>query len=358
MAPDPPDGLSVLVVEDNPADAALVEEHLAEGPVAVAVSSASRLSEAVDLLARQRFDCVLLDLGLPDADGVAALEQLRAASLSVPVIVLTGRDDENLGLSTLHHGAQDYLVKGRVDGAALRRAVRYAIERKAMDDARSEFIARAAHELRTPLSVLAGLGETVARAVDQLPPERLTEIREALARQADRARTLISQLLELSQAEMGRVTVAVERLDLGPLVASAVQAAPPPDGVTVTTTGVPAGLVVRGDRTRVEQILTNLLTNAYKYGGPSVEVSAVPGDSVVGIVVADDGPGVAGEVRAQVFEPFVRGARSTRGAEGSGLGLAISRRLAEVMHGSLDLDDDAAAEGGPAGSRFVLTLPV
>jgi len=121
----------LLLVEDNPGDAVLVREMLrsalAEG---FEFAHAARLSEGIDHLSGGGTACVLLDLSLPDADGLEAVTRVQAAAPDVPIVVLTGLDDERLALNAVQEGAQDYLIKGRVDDHLISRSIRYAIERK------------------------------------------------------------------------------------------------------------------------------------------------------------------------------------------------------------------------------------
>ena len=100
------------------------------------VRRAQSLTEGLDLLSREPFDCVLLDLGLPDASGLSALERLRDAAPHVAHLVLTGDRDDQRGIDAVAAGAQDYLVKGSVDGDGLRRAILYAVERRQADSVR------------------------------------------------------------------------------------------------------------------------------------------------------------------------------------------------------------------------------
>lgn len=124
---DPVDGsIALLLVEDDDGDALLVEEHLADAGLDVRLRRARTLDEAT---ARLDVDCVLLDLGLPDSVGLGALERLLAAGAPA-VVVLTGRTDTETGLLAVAAGAQDYLVKGEVDGESLGRSVRYAVQRR------------------------------------------------------------------------------------------------------------------------------------------------------------------------------------------------------------------------------------
>jgi len=123
--------LHILVVEDNPADADFIREMLPpSGPLQFRVEPVARLSKALARLERRGIDLVLLDLGLPDSQGLETFYALRKAAPGIPVIVLSGNDDQELAIAAVRDGAQDYLVKGRIDGDLLVRAARYALERE------------------------------------------------------------------------------------------------------------------------------------------------------------------------------------------------------------------------------------
>jgi serine phosphatase RsbU (regulator of sigma subunit) len=124
--------LRVLLIEDDPADAFLVQELLVEAQAPVELEVAATMAEARGRLAG--VDCVLLDLGLPDASGLDGLREVLDATSRVAVCVLTGLEDEHLGVAAVAEGAQDYLVKGQVDGVLLTRALRYAVERRRADE--------------------------------------------------------------------------------------------------------------------------------------------------------------------------------------------------------------------------------
>jgi serine phosphatase RsbU (regulator of sigma subunit) len=125
--------LTLLLVEDDRADAVLVEELIAEAVDDIRVVWAQSMAHAERELASARPDCVLLDLNLPDANGMDALDRIAQYDVTVPIVVLTGLNDEYFGASAVAAGAQDYLVKGRVEPEMLRRALLYAIERKRVE---------------------------------------------------------------------------------------------------------------------------------------------------------------------------------------------------------------------------------
>ncbi len=134
---------TILLVEDNPGDARLLREMLdEEGSQETSLTLAASMSEAEAYLAEHTFDIILLDLGLPDAGGLSAVRRAHAVAPKVPLVVLTGMDDERLATRALQEGAQDYLIKGQIVSSAsqsetrgLLRAMRYAIERKTLDEA-------------------------------------------------------------------------------------------------------------------------------------------------------------------------------------------------------------------------------
>ncbi|GID96144.1 PP2C family protein-serine/threonine phosphatase [Amorphoplanes digitatis] len=127
-----PERLRILLVEDDEGDAFLVRELLAEAGASFDLQVATSLREARPLM--HGVQCVLLDLGLPDAEGIEGLRSLLSVAGGAAVCVLTGRSDEHLGVAAVAEGAQDYLVKGQVDGVLLIRALRYAVERKRADE--------------------------------------------------------------------------------------------------------------------------------------------------------------------------------------------------------------------------------
>src|SRR5579859_3955222 len=121
--------IRVLLVEDSPTDVLLAQEALEGGRTKFEVVNALCLAQAVDLMHARTFDVVLLDLGLPDSQGLDTLRQIHSIKPDLPVVVMTGTDDDQLALKAVHQGAQDYVVKVQVQHDILVRTIRYAIER-------------------------------------------------------------------------------------------------------------------------------------------------------------------------------------------------------------------------------------
>ncbi len=193
--------MRILLVEDNPDDADLVRALLLESDgQAVEVEHVVRVSEALERLHAGDIQLVLLDLGLPDADGMDAVERLAGDTQDVPVVILTGLADQENALEALRHGAQDYLFKNHMNGEWLRSSMRHAVERhrllgelaglqeQIVEGARSRALAEtagaAAHEINNPLAVIVGNLELLATRNDLSPHDRdmLGIVREAAAR--------------------------------------------------------------------------------------------------------------------------------------------------------------------------------
>ncbi len=160
----PPAPVRVLLIEDNPGDARLIELMVSEaGASLFSLESVERLSKGLERLAGDGFGLVLLDLSLPDSHGLDTFAQLHARAPQIPIIVLSGLNDTTLAVQAVHEGAQDFLVKGQVDGQSLMRAMRYAIERKRL----VEQLGRYAEELRSKNAQLEA-DFNMAREIQQI----------------------------------------------------------------------------------------------------------------------------------------------------------------------------------------------
>ena len=211
-----------------------------------------------------------------------------------------------------------------------------------------EFIADAAHELRTPLTTMSAVAATFASHWSEMSTEQVEESIDALARQGERARTLIENLLDLAKLERGAAEIKLEPVSLGVAVKRALESAPEPEGKTVEVQ-VDDHVSVLADSNRLEQVLTNLLTNAYRYGGERIMIGASMSANEVVLTVSDDGPGVPEDLVPNIFQPLTRG-RDSRGI-GSGLGLAIVQRLVEAFGGNISCEPNQ-----PRGARFIVRL--
>jgi signal transduction histidine kinase len=214
-----------------------------------------------------------------------------------------------------------------------------------------EFIALAAHELRSPATTIYGVAATLHERRGRLAPETVTQLHDALYEQAERMRRLVDQLLDLSKLDAGTISITRERVSLRPHLEEIVEAASLGRADEVALE-VPEELEALVDPEAVDHVVTNLISNALRYGAPPVVVSAAQRDRHVRIAVEDRGAGVTDDFVPYLFDRFRRSVGSPGKAGGTGLGLAIARSYARA-HGG-DLLYTAAR---PCGARFELVLP-
>ena len=240
---------------------------------------------------------------------------------------------------------------------ALDRARLFAHERDARaqleraDEVKTNFIALAAHELRTPVATVHGLVETIYGRRSMLEATQLDELETVLRGQTARMKSLVEQLLDLSRLEAEAVAIQPVPLAVRPRVEQIVAAAAG-EQVDEIDIDVDPHLVAELDPEALDRILSNLVVNALRYGACPVTVSARQNDRHFRLIVEDSGEGVAPEFVPDLFERFTR-SRESPGRTGTGLGLAIARSYAQAHRGDLVYE-----RGDPNGARFQLVLPV
>jgi signal transduction histidine kinase len=363
----------VLLIEDNPGDADLVRLRLVEGQSDVKVNCVNRLADGLASLTRDIPSVVLLDLNLPDSHGADTFRRVMEHAPNVPVVVLSGQDDEVLAMKAVHNGVQDYLVKGNISSKNLERAIRYAVERQGLLRAleitqkqqlefKNRFLSHVSHELRTPLTcihqyvtlLLDGLAGSMA-------PEQSDHLKTVL-KSVNQLHAMIRDLLEATRAESGKLRVEPRCIALGELVQQAVaMLRPTADEKKV---GLEIGLdqrlpLVHADPDRVLEVLINLADNAIKFtpaeGSVMVQASMVDADpGFVYISVTDTGRGIGPEAKALIFERLYQDPDSIdNNRSGLGLGLFICRELVRLHVGRIWVSSELGQ-----GSTFTFTLPI
>jgi signal transduction histidine kinase len=215
---------------------------------------------------------------------------------------------------------------------------------------KDQLIASVSHELRSPLTVVGGLAEELRSAGDRLGDEERKELLAVIATESSEMADLVEDLLVAARSDDGALPVFPEPIDLALMARTVVDRLSIPDTHTVKVAD--AAPVALGDPVRVRQVIRNLLTNAFRYGGPHVTATFGRSDTMAWIDIHDDGVGVPEEDRARVFEAYGRSRSAAQLRSSVGLGLSLSRRLAHLMGGDLSYVD------GPGCTfRFEVPLP-
>jgi signal transduction histidine kinase len=388
--------VNVLIVDDDELDRRLVKLVLvrAANLVRFNIDSAQTVAEALEKLVKNGFDIILLDLNLPDSRGTETVQKIFATASSVPVVVLTGLDDENAGLEAIRSGAEDYLVKGDGLEYTLVRTIRYAIERKKAkvslieakhqleqinarlikasatakemaaqaknaNVAKSQFLANMSHEIRTPMNAIVGFSEV-------LKEEPLTgqqkEYVKMILDSSRRLLELINNILDFSKIEAGRMEVESIKCNVRELLANIESLLNPSakqkllDFKIGCEEDVPEAIVT--DPSKLLQCLINLVSNAIKFTGKgSVKLSArclvKDNKPFIEFEIADTGIGIPADKQDAIFDVFTQADGSTtRKYGGTGLGLAITKQLAELMGGNITFESEPSK-----GSTFRLVVP-
>ena len=364
---------TVLLIEDNPGDARLLREMLRDARGSrFRLECAERLSDGLERLARGGIEVLLLDLSLPESQGLDTFLRVRAHAPGVPVVVLTGSDDEELGNRAVQSGAQDYLTKGQVDSHLLGRALRYAIERgrieeelrrrveqlAEMDRRKDEFLATLAHELRNPLAPIRNALHILRLSGGSGPAAE--RVHEMMERQVCHMVRLVDDLLEVSRISRGKIELRRERIDLAAAVHSAVETSRPLIEAAHHQLAIalpPEPLALQADPVRLAQVIANLLNNAAKYteeGGQIWLAARRDGDEAV-VSVRDTGLGIPDDMLPRVFEMFAQVDRTLKRSQGGlGIGLTLARTLVEMHGGRIEV----RSEGAGKGSEFTVHLPL
>ena len=376
--------LNVLLVEDNSGDAHLIKRLLTKSSATkYAVDSVNRLNAGIERCDQGSVDVVLLDLGLPDSQGLATVATMRAAVPHVPIIVLTGLDDLELAVHSVREGAQDYLVKGTATVDTLERAIYYAIERKNLEEQLTQYsehleelvqqktaelkraerlaaigqmAAMVGHDLRSPLQAILNTIYLEKKQVDSLegclaPSEGPTaqQFRAGLDKIDEHVAymsSMVTDLLDFAQTPNPKIT----RTSTEQLVNDALRRVVAPNKVVIETKLDPSLPNLDVDPFLMQRALTNIIGNALQAmpDGGGLSITTKKNGRSASINVADTGTGIPPENISKLFEPLF-----TTKSRGVGLGLAIVKSVIEAHGGTITVESDVGR-----GSKFCIALPL
>jgi signal transduction histidine kinase len=361
--------LRVLLVEDNQADARLLHEYLREpGFPAAVLTHVETVAAAIEAARGGAVDAVVLDLTLPDAQGMDAVTRTHAALPGVPIVVLTGLEDQATALRAMQSGAQDYLVKAEASPPLLARALRYALERSRLEAAtkraessaqaaqlREQFIAILSHDLKAPLSSISMNASLLIEGAEMTERQLKTVAR--ISRSAGRMNRMIRDLLDFTRVRLGGgfdlARVPGSLAEICTQVVEEIETAHPDRTVRLQINGRGWG---SWDADRMAQMMSNLIGNGLRYSPAEapVQIALVDEGNEVSVEVLNQGEAIPPEMLRVIFEPYVRVHTNahSQGNHGLGLGLYIANQIALAHGGRIDV---RSAPGAGTSFRVVLS---
>ncbi|MEY2832864.1 MAG: hypothetical protein RLZZ574_2123 [Cyanobacteriota bacterium] len=389
---------NVLLVEDNLGDAFLIQEQFKSAKTfEYSIVHVDYLAKAIAYLDQCPCDVILLDLSLPDSQGIETLKTIAKKAFQVPIVILTGTNDEELAIQAVRQGAQDYFVKGQVMGQVLVHALHYAIERKlieeqlktrtsqleALNQELEAFSYTVSHDLRNPLTVVKGMATLLKHKYElEQRDEQEQHFLKHICDSSDRMEQIIKDLLILSQVKKSELEI--EPINLSDLVSEIGDRLQQQTVRKVKLTIQPKILAL-GDERLLMHALENLLQNAWKYTAekqhPCIEFGAIDSNptevsknlhktnfATIGdphqknrirlayrnliYFIRDNGLGFDMKSAEQLFTPFHR-LENAKQFEGNGIGLAIVQRIIHRHNGRIWAE---ATEG--EGATFYFTLAI
>jgi signal transduction histidine kinase len=379
--------IKILLIEDNKGDARLIHELLKEIQYfGYTLEWRENLSAGIQAMQKTNLDLLLLDLTLPDSQGLETVLHVLSQTPDVPIVVLTGHDDATLAIKAVAVGAQDYLVKGEVDAKILGRAIHYAIERNklvmklkenekslarynveleqrvgertlALKDAQEKMMQQeklaaigklagtVGHELRNPLGVISN---SIYYLTLKLPAvdEKIKKHLKIIQEESAAANKIISDLLDFARSKPDESCM----VDIPGLLKETLERVQKPKNIKITTSFEKELPGTRLDPRKMQQAFQNIIVNAFQAmpDGGGLEISAKLDKDMITIAFKDTGVGISKENLQKLFEPLF----STK-VKGIGLGLVITKEIVENYKGKVEVESVAGA-----GSTFTIILPI
>ncbi len=378
--------LKILLIEDNLAEARLLQEFIKlTKSQNFSLVHVQKLQEGINKLNNEKYDVILLDLTLPDSQGLSSIPQLLQQNPSNPIIVLTNTNDEELAIEAVKQGAQDYLVKRHVNPDILVRSCRYAIERKKFleqlhqvnqtlanqveerttellksqesNQLKSEFVSMLSHDIRNPLNTILLAIRLLQKRDQELTNDGKINHLQLISSAIKNVYNLLDEASIIGKSDAGKLCYQPQILDLEKLCYELVeqsQLLAQEKQLSLIFTSSEHCFKFLGDETLLKHIVGNLLNNAIKYSsiGGTILLEIIKQEKSVILRFQDQGIGITESDQKQVFQPFHRG-ENMGIIPGSGLGLTIVKQCVEVHGGEITVNSQVGV-----GSTFTVSLPI
>jgi len=363
----------ILCIEDRDSDVKLIQEYLSDSSIGnYSMSHCHLFRDGLDFLKKNDVDLVLLDLSLPDLEGLDTHKQIQLHFPHLPVVILTDLIDEVVAVNAVQQGAQDYLLKRDITPALLAKSIRYAIERsqfkkniaehERLDRMKDKFISTVSHELRTPLAI-AKVG------VENLDDGLLGELNEkqnktvgVVRRNINRLERLINNLLDLSRLESGKSHVKLTDVSVEDFLTEFMeyfQILSKQKGIGFDIDIKVSSGKVYTDPDCLSQLLSNYLDNSFRYAqslvifsiedgfdlnreyleqSSSVNLKNAKQSDYFTVTIFNDGKEIPDNQKDVIFDKFEQVSRKTaEGYQGTGLGLSICKEIISRLRGRIGM---------------------
>ncbi|MHC5860634.1 hybrid sensor histidine kinase/response regulator [Nostoc sp.] len=378
--------VKILLVEDNLPYARLLQKFLMQGQFQeFSVVHVKRLGEALQELTQCNYDVILLDLSLPDSEGLSSLPPLIGQVPNIPIVVLTNTNDEELAIEAVRQGAQDYLIKRQINSDVLVRSLRYAIERKQvletlrtvnetleirveertaellkaneLNQLKSEFVSMLSHDIRNPLNTILLAAGLLQNYDEKLTKEKKLNHLQMISSAIKNMAQLLDEVSFIGKADSGRLHCELISLDLEAFCRQLVEEVRLMAGekhLTLVFNSFGQLGEALWDKSLLRHILCNLLTNAIKYSllDGLVRFELIGQQKTVIFRIQDWGIGIPQEDQKRLFQPFQR-AGNVGTIPGTGLGLAIAKKCVDAYGGEIVINSEVGVS-----TTFTVTLPL
>jgi signal transduction histidine kinase len=356
--------MEILIIEDKDIDQMFIRKTLEFSGEKISLDSANTLKSGVEKIHAKTYDCILLDLHLPDGEDHKIFDTVYELVPSTPIILLTGSEDSGIGLELIDKGAQDYISKEKINSQDLVKAIKFAIRRIKTDNKLRELIATKdkffsimAHDLKNPLSIFAVTTQTLHKEVDVLDKEELKEYLDHLKDNAKSIYDLLENLLTWSRTQRKKITFQPEIIELNFIIKNNI------DLFSSTARAKNIELIaprseawtVYSDSNLINTILRNLVNNALKFTpeGGKVEILVESEPNYWVMKVSDNGIGMDSETIENLFKVEVNTSKlGTNNEGGTGLGLIVCKEFADIIGGDIWVESELGK-----GSTFSFSIP-
>lgn len=365
--------VKILLIEDDPAEARLLHEVLKSFNLqSFSLVHVNRLQAALEKLECDRYDVVLLDLTLPDSQGLVSVDTIVKQSPNLPIVVLTNTNDDKLAIEAVRLGAQDYLIKRKINVDVLVRSLQYAIERqrasellreanenlanqvkrktdelikaREIDRLKSELVSMFSHDFRSPLTTVLSCAELLQNKGHLLTEEKKVHLFDLLRGASKNMAQLLDEVLLVGRADSGTSECNLAPLDLEVLcrqIVDELQLIADKKQIKIIFISQDKCPESIWDESLLRHILSNLLSNAIKYSheNSKVQFELISKEKQVLFCIQDWGIGIPQADIPLLFEPFHRASNVQR-IPGTGLGLAIVKTCVETHQGKIKLESE------------------